>query len=311
MKTKKFATIFVGAFVFLFGIVLSVYAAWGYGGSEAPYQGSYTYWHNSGGTGAGSLTSYAYNMKWDQSAINDMKWDGNSEYLDQTADCTANSTGNDRLHATSSSTNVPNYGYFIYNDTQPSEFCGSSSNSVKEEIELKINPYSLSSIVTYWQSVNWDCAYGGASGEINVSFEPAWWAHEWLDKVNYWCYGSSQITGNEPNFEGKPFSNNEPQLVREVNNGVFSYQVIRTASDQIRVYSDVNFLDEQILKAYQAENELQFHIALSEKTTNDVSLVVVTFASPLSVPEAKSLTQNAQMDVVSYGIFGRLEVSSQ
>ena len=143
MVTKKFATIFVGIFVFLFGIVLSVYAAWGYGGNEAPYQGNYTYWTTYGL----GVTSYAYNMKWTQSAINDMKWDGNNEWLDQTADCTNDSPGGDRLHATASSTNIPNYGFSTYND------CDNAS--WKEETELKINPYSLNTTTTYYQYVRY------------------------------------------------------------------------------------------------------------------------------------------------------------
>lgn len=302
MKIKKFTTIFVGVFVFLFGIVLSVYAAWGYGGNEAPYTGDYTNWSVYGP----GITSYAHSMQWSQSAINDMKWDSTSEWLDQTADCVGQ--GGDRLHATASSTNIPNYGFSIYND------CGNSS--WKEETELKINPYSLSTATTYYQYVWWDCVYGNASGELNVSFEPALWAHEWLDKTNYQCPNHSAANnddlpalgtvatsnGNKPAVDG----DNKPELIREVDNGIYSYQVVRTPNGHIRVYSDIDFLDKAVLEAYQAENKSYLNALLSKQTQDESLFVVVTFTTPLSVKDVQDLIQQTQMDVGSYGIFGHI-----
>lgn len=303
MKTKKFTSIFVSVFVLLLSIVVSVYAAWGYGGEEAPYTGELTEWQISGP----GIASYAYDMKWTESSIANMKFDGTNEWLDQTADCTVDSPGGDRLHPTSMTTNIPNYGAFNYND------CGNPT--WKEEYELKINPYSLSETTTYNQYIEWNCAYGGALGDINISMEPSSLGHEWLDKTSYNC-GSSTSSANK--YLINAFSSNasntskiitgegKSELLRDAENGIFSYQVVRTSGDNLRVYSDVDFRDEQILAAYQFENRKQLDTLLSNEVQNSQLLVVVTFSTPLSIEEAQDLVQTAQMEVVSYGIFGRI-----
>lgn len=105
----------------------------------------------------------------------------------------------------------------------------------------------------------------------------------------------------------EPLLQNGPQLLREVDNGLFSYRVLRTSPDQLRVYSNVDFLDEKVLKAYQAENERELSALLLNETAGDAALVVITFTSPLSEEEAITLTENAHMNVLSYGIFGRVD----
>lgn len=143
MFTKKFTKAFAFLVICLVGTTITVFAAaWG-NHPEAPYQGQYIYWTTSGP----GVVSYAYGMKWTQDAIDDMKWDGNTEVLDQTADCTNDSPGGDRLHTQSSSSNIPNTGINGYND------CG--VYQWFEESELKINPHSLNTSTQYWQSVNW------------------------------------------------------------------------------------------------------------------------------------------------------------
>lgn len=291
MFTRKFTTVFVGVFICLLGIVFSVHAAWGNGGAEAPYQGNYTYSRN--GT---TVTSNASSMKWTQTAINNMTWDGTSEYLDQTADCVSNPPVGDRLHVLSSSTNIPNSGIYGYND------CG--VYQWFEETEVTINPYSLKTTTSYWNTVNWQCVYSTANGELNVSFEPTPWNHKWLDKEYYSCgpqmnNGESQIPSDRP-------VKKEPEILREVNHNTFSYQVIRTPNGHLRVYATVNFLNEQVFEAYRAENQQILNSLLSKESSSDAIFVVVTFASPLSQEEAKTLIQNAQMDTVSYGIFGHM-----
>lgn len=246
------------------------------------------------------IVSYAYGMKWTQDAIDDMKWDGNTEVLDQTADCTDDSPAGDKLHTQSSSSNIPNTGINVYND------CG--VYQWFEESELKINPYSLNTSTQYWQSVTWQCVNAGVSGDLNITFEAAPWHHTgWLDKESYSCGYSFASFGNEIDDVDRSTTQNEPILLREVDNGIFSYRVIRKSDGNLRVYSDVDFMDPQIFKAYKVENERLLNTILSEKAENDTILVIVTFNSPLTVEEAQSLTKNARMEVLSYSVFGHQE----
>ena len=157
---------------------------------------------------AGALISKAYNVKWSQTAINNMKWDGTDEWLDQTADCTSNSPGGDKLRIGSYSTNIPNFGLSMFDD------CGNIPG-YREEAELTLNAHSISSTTNYWFQMQWDCVYGGASGEINISFEANSFSHDWLDKVNYGCLYGSPAEGSES--QNTPQASNPPndKLQRE------------------------------------------------------------------------------------------------
>lgn len=295
MFTKKFTKVFTLVVLCLLGTVVSVLAgAWG-NHPEAPYQGGYWKWQISGP----GIVSEAYSMKWSQSAIDDMKWDGNTEVLDQTADCTVASPAGDKLHTQSSSSNIPNTGINGYND------CG--VYQWFEESELKINPHSLNTSTQYWQRVNWQCVDEDASGDLNVSFEAAPWHHGWLDKESYSCGSSSASSGNELNDVDKLTIQNEPILLREVDNGIFSYQVIRKSNGNLRVYSDVDFLEPQTFEAYKDENERLLNTIILGKAESGTTLAVVTFISPLTVEEARAIAQNADIEVISYSVFGHLE----
>ncbi len=297
MKSSKSLRISILVFIIVFAATVSI-SAWDPTSGEAPYQGSYTSWSY--------YTAYSkgYDMRWSQNALNDMNGDGTGEWLDQTADCTDNSPNGDKLHAVSGNTNIPNYGISIYND------CGSSS--YKEESELQLASNYMNTASYYWFDMNWNCVSGGNSGEINLSFEPAWWSHDWLDKRSYYCYGSAfisnQISLPEIDSHVAEIENDlqiKPTPLLTVKDSTYSYQLIRNPHDKLYVRTDVEFSNESILKNHLDANKILLSDFLYNQEPRNDLRIVVTFFSPISIEEVAVLADYTQMHINSYGVFGR------
>jgi hypothetical protein len=282
-------------------ISLMALVAWSPNHGEAPYTGSFSLSYPA----SGQVKSSATSIKWTTAAINDMDGDGNSEYLDQTADCVG--SGGDKLDVSYVVTNIPDHGVAAYND------CGNSS--IREEVELHIDEDSLVAGASYYYNVVWLCKVAPTSGEINVSFEPAPWDHDWLDKVNYSCSSTASIQSQQALMrsaldvglqeeESKPAvstKNGRSDIIHQFENGIFAYEVVRNEHGKLRVRVNVEFEDPQILEAYENYNrDLAIELASKEQPV----LTVITFASPLTVGELRELTESLGMEVVSYSIFG-------
>lgn len=274
-------------------VISPVMATWANGGSEAPYQGIYTNWAASGP----EIVSYAYDMKWTQAAINDMKWDGNMEVIDQTADCTTDNNYGDRLHTQTASTNIPNDGISGFND------CG--VYHYFEESELRINPHSLNTTTSYWELIHWSCVYGGAWGALNITFEANPFHHGWLAKTGYGCgyniaLDSPALIIDDSTVEKAAGS---IEQVTEINNNAFSYVVIYSADGQVQIRSNVDFNSREALRNYIQENDIIFDNLISMPPIDDI-MVTVTFTDPVSINQAQQFIQESKIDLESYGIFG-------
>ena len=282
-------------------ISLMALVAWSPNHGEAPYTGSFSLSYPA----SGQVKSSATSIKWSTAAINDMDGDGNSEYLDQTADCVG--SGGDKLDVSYVVTNIPDHGVYSYND------CGNSF--IREEVELHIDEDSLVAGASYYYNVVWLCKVAPTSGEINITYEPAPWSHDWLDKVNYSCSSTASIQSQqalmdansilqteEGNTQSVPTTKNgRPDIIHQFENGIFAYEVVRNEYGKLRVRVNVEFEDPQIFKAYEDYNEnLAAELASQEQPVS----VVITFASPLTVGELGELTERLGMEVVSYSILG-------
>lgn len=101
-----------------------------------------------------------------------------SPRLDMTADCTTDNPGDDQLNYSVAYSNIPNYGVDVWSD------CGAFW--IREEVELKINAWSVVAETNYYYQVHYRKNERNVSGAINITYErsnqPGW---DWLDKVLY------------------------------------------------------------------------------------------------------------------------------
>lgn len=286
-------------------ISLIALIAWAPNHGEAPNTGSFSISYPA----SGQVKSSATSIKWTTAAIADMDGDGNSEYLDQTADCVG--SGGDKLDVSYVVTNIPDYGVAAYND------CGNTS--VREEVELHIDEDSLVAGSSYYYNVVWLCKSAPTSGEINVSFEPATWEHDWLDKVNYSCVSTASIQNQQASMHSEfdvgfqekvsklidpSNKNSQSNILYQFENGIFAYEVVRNEHGKLRVRVNVEFENPQIMEAYKNYNrDLATELASIEQSV----FTVITFTSPLTINELRKLTESSGMEVVSYSMFGGLQ----
>jgi len=287
-------------------MAMFVLVAWSPNHQQAPYNGVYSRNYPS----PAQVRSNGQDIKWSQYAIDAMNNDSNTEYFDQTADCSANSPGGDRLSVHYIVTTIPNSGAFSYND------CGSSS--AKEELEITITSNSLNDQHPYTFDVVWLCQTTSASGEINISFEPQNFGtsaqtHDWLDKVYYACnQGPNSNANSQARQSGSLNSSStqmiekkEPTLARIIGeNQAYSYELQENKEGSLQARVNLDFASKGVLENYISHNK---HLLSNLVSQNERIVATITLNSPISEDEFAQLIDQTNSDVISYSVFGQNE----
>lgn len=294
---------------FIVTIILTSVAvyAWSPDMASAPYSGEFNKVPISNG-----IETRADNIKWSVSGRGSMIYEwyqGIGHVLDQTADCTVNSSEGDKLFVRYGMWNIPNSQVFAYNDCDDNH----GWPNVNEETELKIyNPPAIVAEQPYHFYIGWGYNTTGVSGEVNISFEHdgSPWGHDWLDKVEYSIPGSSS-SPSERSWSAllKDWRDEEhcPPLVlleKVSAAGLYTLRVVKTCSNEPRVDIDVDLDNPAVLDGYRQHN-IQVATNLIVQNRGEEVEVALTFNRPLSVVDVRRIVEGSSLSIHSYIAVGR------
>jgi hypothetical protein len=242
---------------------------------------------------------------WDAAGVNEIRNNSYFEEYDQTADCVNSPKVGDKLGVNYTVTTLPNSGVFAYDD------CDGPGPNVNEEVEVALNSNSVVAGTNYQYDIIWICNGTNISGEVNVTFEYSNIYRDHNTNTQYWgwCGGSARVanpgSGSAPeNWNGNQLTSPKHVTIHDTGqaeNGL-RYEVLRTSSGRLRARSRADFSSSSEFQDYRQFNT-ELLASLKGKMDSPI-LAVVTMREAISADDLAVIADQADLQIISYGILG-------